>query len=441
MNRKFVSVFLLCSLFVYSCKKHNDNVFLANEAVNGFYGYSYLDTLKLLTKTVREDSIKSDSLSHNLIGVINDPQLGIYKSTSFFQFRLPQLNNVISAQNFDSAVLIMPFTSKTAYYGDLNTVMSLDVVELTETMDKTRTHSNQAYAYNPTPVGSFSGKFRLQDSDSVTIRELGKNIKIGPAIVIRLSNTLGMKLFNAGAGDLSSQESFVSYFKGLGIIPTSSPSAGSGAIAAFNMLAANGKIRVYYNDTLHSDFKVTNDSRRLAQYEISNQPAAITSQKSALPGADFDTTYALAMTGAKTYIRIPDLFSIIKPNGKKISVGKAEIIVRPLAGTYNSPFTLPTRMLVLQPSATTNTNLGILDLFEPFYGGKYNASKNEYRFNITRHIQSLFSDYQLKGLDNNRGLFLAIPSDDPIAPSRIVLDMRKRIPDAGIEFKLIYTEL
>jgi hypothetical protein len=147
------------------------------------------------------------------------------------------------------------------------------------------------------------------------------------------------------------------------------------------------------------------------------------------------------MTGAKLFIKIPYLFGIIKNKAKKISVGKAEIFIRPVSGTYNSPFSLPARLLLLQPNPDNNLNAGIIDLAEPFYGGSYNSVNNEYKFNITRHIQSLFSDYQLRGINNNRGLFLITPSDYPIAPSRMQVDTRKGIAKAGIEFKLIFTEL
>ncbi len=441
MNSRIVfTLFLLCALVVASCKKHNDNVFLANEATIGFDGYSYTDTFKLLTSTIREDSIKTDSLSHNLAGVINESIFGSSRASSFFQFRFQVPNNVISTQKLDSVVLFLQFTSPTAYYGDLNSDMAFDIVELNEAMSGARSHSNQSYSYDALPIGSFSGK--LKPADSITIREGTKNVRIAPTIRIKLSSAFATKLFSAGAGNLDAQENFLNYFKGLGIVPTSNPSFGSGVIAAFNMLGTFAKLRIYYNDSMQSDFRVQNESRRFTKYDISNQGTEITSQKSAASNASFDVTYAQAMAGAKTRIKIPHLFSIINKNtNKKISVGKAEIIIRPLAGTFASPFTPPTRMLILQPHPTTNLNAGILDLFEVFYGGSYNATKNEYRFNITRHIQSLFSDYQLLGKDNNKGLFLAIPSDFPIAPSRVILDMRKGIPNAGIEFKLIYTEL
>jgi hypothetical protein len=342
--------------------------------------------------------------------------------------------------SLDSVVIFMQYTSPTAYYGDLNTIADFNVYELSEDMSGTKTHSNSTYNYYPAIVNSYSGKFKV--ADSITVMELGKNIRIAPTlkIVLPKTNPLAQKLFNASSGDLSSQESFLQYFKGLAIVPTTLPPSGSGVIAAFNMKGAYSKIRIYYNDTLQSDFKVYTDTRRFSKYEVSNQASEITSQKTASKTKNFDSTYIQAMTGAKMKIQIPYLFDIIKP-GKHIAIAKAEVIIRPKAGTYNSPFPLPSRLLLLQPDAITGLNAGILDLLEPFYGGNYDASLNGYKFNITRHIQNLFIDFQSDGVNNNNGLFVIIPTDYPVAPSRIYVDARKKIPGVGIEFKLYYAEL
>jgi hypothetical protein len=223
-------------------------------------------------------------------------------------------------------------------------------------------------------------------------------------------------------------------------VPDNTPTTGSGVIAAVNLKGAFTKLRIYYNDSLQSDFGVIDNAKRFTQYKVTGQSNSIKNQKAA-SGLSYDTTYVQAMAGAKTKIKFSNLFSIITSSSKKISIGKAEIIIRPVAGSFNNFFTLPTRLLLLHPDPTTNLNAGIIDLIEPFYGGKYNSITNEYRFNITRHIQSIFTDYQLHGKNSNNGLFIVAPSDNPIAPSRIVLDTRKRTANAGIEFKLVYTEL
>ncbi len=439
MNTRIVFLLLLSAVFVSSCRKQDDNVFLENETTSGFDGYSSTDTLSIKTSTVREDSLKTDSLSHNLIGCINDPVFGKYQASTYFQLKLPQVGNVISSNTLDSAVLFLQFTSSTAYYGDLNSEVSFNVHELTQSMGNTVTHSNQSYTYDNTPVGSFSGRFNV--TDSLAYNSLGTIYKGAPGISIKLSNAMAQKLFNATASDLSSQANFLNFFKGLVLVPTGTPASGSGAIAAINLKGAFSRLRVYYNGNMQSDFKVYDDCERFSAYAVSNQGTEITKQKTMNGSANFDTTYVMAMAGAKTFIQLPELFNLVPNNGKLISVGKAEIVFRPLTGSYAAPFTLPKRMLLFVKDKETGLNAGMIDMLEPFYGGTYNASKNEYRFNITRYIQSLYTDYQLKGTNNNNGLFLAIPSDSPVAPSRIMIDAAKGTAGSGIEFKIIYTEL
>ncbi|MDP2175679.1 MAG: DUF4270 family protein [Bacteroidota bacterium] len=422
-------------VLVSSCNRKKENVFFDSQGTLGYDGFSYTDTLALITRTVREDSLKTDSLSHNLIGAINDPFFGNYAASSFFQFSLPQLNKVISTERLDSVVLMMQYTSSIAYYGDLQSSVSLNVYELNEPMGSSVTHSNQAYNYFPNVIGTFNGRFNPKDT--TTIRFGNKFISVPATLKIRLSNDMATKLFNANSSDLSTKDNFKNFFKGIIV----KPSTTNGSIAAFNMLGAHSMIRIYYNDSMNSDFVVEKESERFTQFEISNQPTAITKQKSASVTSNFDTCFVQSMSGAKMQIRFPNLFSLIKDPSKKISIAKAELFIRPIIGSNSNNFSLPVRLLCLQPHPTNNTNAGILDLSEFFYGGSYNSQSNHYKFFITRHIQSLFSDFQNKGINNNRGLFITIPNDFPIAPSRLLVDARKNMPNAGIELKIYYTEL
>ena len=445
MKYSFLISFLIIGCFFTACKKKADNVFLVNEGTVGFDGNGYTDSFTLLTATIREDSLKTDSLSNNLIGIIKDPFFGEYHARSFFQFNLPELGKVISSGTLDSVVLFMQYTSKSAYYGDLNSEVSLDVYELNTALTATNAaYSNQNYGFT-TSIGAYTGKLKV--NDSIKIRDLSKKATIAPTLAIKLSASFANKLFNANSTDLSSQTDFLNLFKGLVIVPSPNLLSGNGVMAAVNMYAAFSKIRIYYNDTMQSDFKVLDDSRRFSQYYFRNQNAEITKQKTASKKANFDTTFLQSMTGAKTRISIPYLFNIVRKNKDNqtipISIAKAELIIRPVAGSYGSTTPLPARLLLLKPDATTGLNASILDAFEPFYGGAYNATLNGYKFNITRHIQNLFIDYQRQpyGIDNNKGLFLIIPTDNPIASSRMMVDTRKRISNAGIEFKLYYSEL
>jgi len=428
------------ALVVFSaCKKYNDNIYLNNDGTQGFDGYTFSDSLKISSKTVREDSLKTDSLSQNLVGVLNDPIFGVYQASTFCEFKLPQIDKVISTETLDSVVLMLQYTSTSAYYGDLNSPLSFKVYELNQNMSSSVSHSNQTLTYNSTPIAAFTGQVKL--SDSIYITELGKQVKAAPGISLKLSNAAAQKLFNATLNDLHSNDNFLQFFKGIAIVPDQTPAVGSGVIPAFNLRGGFTKIRIYYNDSLQSDFKVIDNAKRFSEYQTSNSNAVIAKQKSAAAATDFDTTYVQAMAGAKTWVQFPNLFSIISNPAKKVAIGKAELVVRPLAGTFSSPFSLPSRLLIVQPDASNGLNAPILDAFEPFYGGKYNSLNNTYTFNITRHIQSVLTDYQVNGKNSNKGLYIIVPSDLPIAPSRIVIDSRKRLQNEGIQLKLIYTEL
>ena len=435
-NFLFYSIVII-SIFT-ACKKRNDNVYLVNEGTQGFDGTAYKANFNLLTHTVREDSLVSDSLSHCLLGITNDPVFGISKTTSFVQYSLPQLDKVVSTQTLDSVVLYMQYTSTSAYYGDLNAIADFNVYELTEAMKYAKIYSNNTYTYNPTPIGSYSGKFTPKDS--ITINELGVRTRIAPTIRIKLSAAFANKMFNASSIDVGSQANFLSFFKGLAFVPTTSPGSISGSIAAFNFLGKFSKIRIYYNGNEQSDFVSIKENRRFTQFEVSNQSSNILKQKS-IATFSFDTGYAQSLGGSKLKIEIKDLFkSIINPN-KFISIAKAELYIRPIAGSNTTNFGLPARLLALQPSATNSLNQGILDLAEPFYGGVYNSTSKYYKFNITSHIQDLFIEKQQNNKDNNRGLFIIVPTDFPVAPSQIMIDTRKNLANAGIEFKLYYSEL
>ncbi len=437
MKKISVALILLLCISFSACKKKTDEVYLNTFDTHGEDGIRQKNDFVILTQTVREDSLQTNNLSNALVGWMKHNVFGDYKATTFTQFRLPQLNNVISSQTLDSVVLILEYTSNIAYSGNLNTPLSFNLYELTEDMNSSKTMSNQTYSYNPTVIGSFNTLPVL--SDSLQINELGNNVKIKPSIRVKLNSTFANKLFNASSNDLSSQENFLQFFKGIAIVPSVAPNTNDGNIIAFNLRYNSlTKLRIYYNGNQQSDFVVNNDCYVLNNFDVSNQSSEITNQKNSTRNCD--TTYVQSMTGAKTKIEFPDLYSFI-PAGKTISITKAELIIRPLSGSYNSTFALPKRLLILQPNETTGANQAILDLAEPFFDGNYNSNTNSYNFNITRHIQSLYKSKFQNNLDINRGLYVIIPTDQPIAPSVLTIDSRKNINAAGIELKISYNQL
>ncbi|MBC7426410.1 MAG: DUF4270 family protein, partial [Bacteroidia bacterium] len=124
------------------CKKRQDNIYL-NSVESGTGGnVQFTDTFTINARTIREDSLKTDSLNYNLIGAVNDPIFGRYAATIYTEFRLPQFNKTASG-GVDSAVLYLRLPSTTGFYGDLSSGLSLKVYELNEQILKAKSyHSN-----------------------------------------------------------------------------------------------------------------------------------------------------------------------------------------------------------------------------------------------------------------------------------------------------------
>ncbi len=439
MHQNFLNVknnfflVLIAVFLIFSCQKQKDNVSLYNSGV-GFDGISLMDSLTLKTYSIKEDSLKTDSVTYSSIGKINESDFGNYSSNTFFDLNLDKVGNVISDKTLDSVVLFIQYTSNISHYGDLETIHQIDVVELQEKLTNSKKYSNSNINYNPTPIGSFVGK--LNTKDSISIRNLGDIARIPATMKIKMSSDFANKIFNANATNLASQENFKTFLNGIGLIVKTNVAINSGSIVTLNLKASNTRLRVYFNGDQQSDFVFTDDNKKLSIYEVNNQSNQLTIQRNGT--FNFDTGYVQSLTGSKLKIEIPFLFSILSAN-KILSISKAELIIRPVQNTFNSTFPLPKRLLLGQPNPTTKANAGIIDWFSPFFGG--DLINNSYTFNITRHIQSIYTDKANKNIDNNKGFYLYIPSDNPSAPSRIYVDTRKGIKNAGIEFKLYFNQL
>lgn len=427
-------------LLLATCRKRDDSIYLDTLNKDNNVNVSLIDTFTLLTSTIREDSLRTDSLSNNLLGIMNDPEFGISEARIYTQLTASKLNKVLTAPQEvpDSAILTLVFTSSIVNYGNLSSAMSLKVFELTEAIQNGQSYfSNQTLAYDFTPIGSWNGIYNF--SDSQNIKDNNKFVKIAPCIKIKLTNEFVEKLAAATSADVASQESFRNYIKGLAFISDIWPGiAGYGNIVPFNLLHPSSKITLYYNDSLQMDYTIGSTAKRVNSFHLQSQTSKVATQK-INPNSNFDTTYVQSLALSKTWVRFPYIYNL-EANGPVV-INKAELTIKILSGTASSQYPAPSRLLIFQPEPNTRINYPILDLFEFGFGGSYNSVNQTYTFNVTRHIQQLLLDKRLSGIDNNKGLYIVIPSDFPITASRGILDTRKGLAGQGISLKVYYTKL
>jgi hypothetical protein len=435
LNTKPLIILLGAFVFFNACKKKSDNLVLPDQvSANGAEPNS--DSLTLKTSSIKEDSFETDQLPYMLLGAMNDPNYGLSKSEVYSQFTITDLNPSLNAagNTLDSAVLTIRFTSSAAFYGNLLTPQTFTVHRLTEDFPAAgnRIYNSKTLSFDPSPIGTFTGVVSLTDSTKVRI---GKSqLNIAPSLKIKLSSAFANDIFNAPTGTFASDDVFKTFLKGVVIKASSTPTSGDGAIIALTLNDALSKITIHYNDSLQYNLSMKS-SRAFANYQIVNQSSAIVNQQSN-PNLDYSVVYAQSLTGSKIKVEITNLENLAK-NKTKI-IHKAELIVKPLNGSFNSTYPLPQRLLVLQPDSF-GKSIAIPDLFNGKFIGDL-RSNNSYVLNITDFIQFQLNTYKTTGSLQNV-LHIVVPNSNPIAPSRISVDADKTTGQEKIALRIIYSEL
>ncbi len=423
-------------ILLNACKKKSDNIVLPDQIGNDAIEPFSTDTFTLLTSSIREDSILSNLLPYKLLGAMNDPNFGLSKANLYSQFTITSLLQSLNADpnsKVDSVVLTIRLTSATAVYGNLASIQSLEVHELNQDFPSSANpiYSNLGLSYDPTAIATYNGS--LNFSDSIDIRESNNSLKIAPSIRLKLSTAFANKLFTAPTGTYSNDATFKNFFKGIAIIAKSNPSSSEGGIIALTPDNIYSRIAIYYNDSMQYNLNMAG-SRSFSEYQIVNQPNAIVNQKTN-SNLDYNQVYLQSMTGAKVKITMPYLENLAKD--KNIIIHKAELIVNPLGGSFNTNYYLPQRLLVLQPD-DNGYSIAIPDLFTTRFNGNLTANNN-YVLNVTEFLQFQLNNYKANNTLKNV-LHLVIPSSDPIAPSRMIIDAQKATP-RKISLKITYSKL
>lgn len=411
-------------------------------------GFFVKNDFTIDSRTVKEDSLRTDSLRIYYMGLINDPIFGEAKANIFCQLSLNQVGQTLNSTNtLDSVILTIKLADTGYFYGNSNSPLSLDVFEVSEDLGSfTRHYSNEVIGYNPTPIGSFNGIPNY--FDSITVRNLESTKRIAPSIRIKMESDFANKLFNASSSDLSSNENFKSFLKGLAIVPKNNGLApGQGGIYGIDMNHVTTDLTLYYDNTKQAVFSILNENSEIfCTYGASNVPAEITKQYN--NSGNYDTGYIQGVGQAKVHLTFPDLFDILDEGD--VNINQAKLTVKVLPNTIASNFPANEALYIAQPNPETNRNALILDY--SYYlakeTGEYNASDNSYTFIITRHLQDILLSKRNYDSDENRGVFLlnfanAFRSTaiggvlDPLKQARVVLDTR---PEA-IKLEVLYSKI
>jgi hypothetical protein len=363
--------------------------------------------------TIKEDSVKSDETLLNLLGSYNDPVFGTSTAGFYVQFRLKD-NGVTFGPNpvIDSVVLALAYSS---YYGDISVNQNVKVYEVTEDFKKDSVYySNRRFSYDPIALADYS--FVPKPNDSVSVN----GVKYGPHIRIRLDNAFGQEFLNeSGLTSLSNNDEFVKFFKGLYV--AAEPRMVKAAILYLSIMAEPSCLALYYHnddgDSLNYAFVINENSARVnvfdhygysgADHDFQQQIAGDTSRGEQL-------LYLQAMSGVKTFIRIPSLKEVFP---EPVVINKAELVI-PVRSDANDGFVKPAQLTLVKIESDSTLSFLLDELYgSAYFGGTYNSTTKEYRFNIATYIQNCILNSDYRGL----GLYLAI-SGASVKGDRLVIN-------------------
>jgi hypothetical protein len=354
------------------------------------------DSLVIGTSLERQDSVRTDELSANLLGAYNDPLLGMMHA-SFCTQVVPTASDISLGEGFiaDSIVLVIPYRG---FYGDITKAKGLQKFSVYRVLDDLSLadvyYSNKQVSLSSQTIGE-TGFIVPLLTDSIPVT----GIKQAPQLRIRLNNDIASEFVN-NPDALLGIDAFRTLFKGVCVKAETYPTSGSGAIFDF-VLTGGARMDLFYkndaNDSLLVSFVVNENCARFTQFNH-NYSQHVT-DLIANPALASVRSYSQTMAGLRTRIDLPNLKTW--QNGRKILINEAKLHV-PVA-TDELGIYAPNPQLDLVTKNSSGDLIQTPDLLVGgnYPGGIYDATNKEYVFNIARYVQGLLND-----LIEDRGLFI-----------------------------------
>lgn len=431
----FLAILILSTAF-FSCKKQASQIGL--DVVDGNpITLLYSDTTQVEVHSVLRESVRTDEMSYQSLGVVVDPVFGKTKADLYIQYDL-SLYMYSFGDNpvLDSIVLFMDYQGIPSY-GDTTAALSFRVYQLDELLDyDTSYYSTQTAAYLPTILGEKTLVPRPYDSVMID------TTNVAPHFRVRLKEELGEYLMSFTLDDsvYYDNDKFVEFFKGLYF--ESVYTGGMGNLTFFNMYDTYSKIVLYYSND-------TSDSLSYAFYPGSaSAPSFQNFDHNGYAEADpdfynqvinKDTTlgeekfYLQTLGGVDAYVRFPSLFN--REDYENYAINEAKLVITNI--DPESVFAPAESMWMFKNTYSEADSTYVyayvddINVGEEFFDGTYNSELHQYEFRITNYIQNyiagnLDTDYillQILGANYAGARVIAGGPNNPDTESQIKLEL------------------
>lgn len=409
------SVLFLALIFA-ACKKPKevigDNLVSDAERL----GLEITDTLTLKFSTKLEDSLRTDGISTLQVGTYNDGETGLYNVSPSFHLRLSSsavnfgnVNNIV----VDSVRLLLAYNTANIL-GDSTYNLQLSVKEL-----ETDIFPDTAY-YTNTQITTLQEEL-LEDGQNISFKPLTNTIYNGdslgtPVLVLNLKKSFGEKIIaKSGQVELSDNENFVQFIKGLNVKAMATPNLGEGFVFGINQTGIFTSAFIYYRDTILQDTSsfellINTNSATLGtvDFDLTGSAAGMY-----IANPDPNSPKAWVKSGGvlKTLLEIPNLKSLNTIPGLVINQAQLELPLELMGEGIETPHP----QMFLSVFNKDSSVIIVPDLLEgeSFFGGTLQGDK--YVFRITQYLQEV-----LKGNLPNMGIQI-VARNSGITSNRTVL--------------------
>jgi len=396
-----------------SCTKPNINFgtsFVSNNNTN----IVVVDTFTTLLSTVYVDSFPTAGTGSQIIGHYKDNYLGLMTGKSYYQLippsNLPTISNVAT---YDSLILITRVNKY--YYGDTSVPVRFYVNQLSKVMQlpgtQTTFFNNDSIPYSNTPMGT---------TDVLMFPTGGYTSQLNrDTLKMKLPDANGLEIFGllqTKSPIVTNTNTFLSYFKGLVFY---SDDNNHSAIYGFKDSVV---MRVYYhepgvvNQLKYVDFHSYNRNYQFNQLTADRAGTPlqnITSVPPILPGIPVELpsestnhmSYVQSASAVQMKIRFPYLWKL-QQYPDFVSVLRAELIVKPVSGTYSPTISLP-KLGLYATDEKNELGVSVAQSTFPLLDYIYGVNTN-YSYDVTSYIRR---QLVVGALDNLRnGLMMVIPT-------------------------------
>ncbi|WP_372649559.1 DUF4270 family protein [Draconibacterium sp.] len=410
MKKKAIIV-LVGWLFLLSC--HDDEslmVSLGDNYINNQTNVALIDTIQVLLSTVKIDSIPTSESSYLLCGSYTDADLGKISATTYAQIGMP-LADIDDDEIFDSIVICTNYSGMA--YGDTLLPQTFKVHRVREDIEPSDDYDADPYLYNTTTLN--------YDEIPLGSKTIVPKPNFHDTLAIRLNDELGLEFLSYLRDDdeFESTSEFLDYFQGVALVPGDE----NNSILSFDV-DSSFQIRVYthiiketkvnksytfvHQSTSHNHFNnVSNDVGGMALEQATTQTEEISSNLLN------KRSYLLSSLGYTTRIDFPGISKILEVQYKNI-LYKAELVLKPLSGTYKSKGELPEELILYTSDKKNNVVEELTDQDDysipaTFYYDEFYDEYTQYIFDITDFIYTELSDGYV---DPEDGLLVMLPETE-----------------------------